>query len=246
MNIRAVIVDDEYLSIEELIFLLSKTSNVEVVGKADCGIDGLRLIKELKPDLVFLDVRMPDITGIQLSKEINKLNFKCNIIFTTAYDQYALKAFDVDAIDYILKPFEEKRVLKAVSKVKNILQNENIIHSKIISNNICFNKLPVLKDDKLILLDIENILMIYTENRNIFIKTVSETFTSSSPLQELEERLCDKGFFRTHRSYLVNLNKIREVSPWFNGAYVAILEGLDEEIPISRNQVKVFKQIFGI
>jgi len=246
LNIKSVIIDDEYLSIEELSFLLSKIDYIDIVGKADCGIDGLNLIKKLNPDLVFVDVKMPDITGIQLSKEINKLNVKCRIIFTTAYDQYAVEAFDVNAIDYILKPYEEERVLKAASKAKYILKNNNITTIKVPTNNIAFNKLPVLKDDKLILTNIEDVLLIYTEDRNIYIKTSKETFISNYSLQELEERLSEKGFFRTHRSYLVNLNKIREISPWFNGSYVAILEGLTDEVPISRNHVKLFKQLLGI
>jgi len=246
LNIKAVIIDDEYLSIEELSFLISKLDYIDIIGKADCGIDGLNLIKELNPDLVFVDVRMPDITGIQLSKEVNKLNIKCKIIFTTAYDQYAIEAFDVNAIDYILKPYEEERVIKAASKAKSIIENNNINTRKSLPNNITFNKLPVLKDDKLILTDIEDILLIHTEDRNIYIKTSKETFISNYSLQELEERLSEKGFFRTHRSYLVNLNKIKEISPWFNGSYVAIVEGLTDEIPISRNHVKLFKQILGI
>lgn len=126
MNIRAVIIDDEYLSIEELDFLLSKIDFIDVVGKANCGVDGLKLIKELDPDLVFVDVRMPDITGIQLSKEVSRLNIDCNIIFTTAYDQYAVEAFDVNAIDYILKPYEEDRVLKAAMKAKSLMENKNL------------------------------------------------------------------------------------------------------------------------
>ncbi len=244
MSIRAVIIDDEYLSIEELSFLLSKINYIDIVGKANCGIDGVKLIKEIQPDLVFVDVNMPDITGIQLCREINRLNIKCKVIFTTAYDQYAIEAFNVDAIDYILKPYEEERVVKAALKAKHTL--ENTTTTSVPTNNITFNKLPVLKDDKLVLIDIENILFIYTEDRNIYIKTKKEVFCSSYSLQELEDRLSGKGFFRTHRSYLVNLNKIKEVSPWFNGSYIIILDGIDDEIPVSRNHVKLFKQILGI
>ena len=232
------------MSIEELSFLLSKINYIDIVGKANCGIDGVKLIKEIQPDLVFVDVNMPDITGIQLCREINRLNIKCKVIFTTAYDQYAIEAFNVDAIDYILKPYEEERVVKAALKAKHTL--ENTTTTSVPTNNITFNKLPVLKDDKLVLIDIENILFIYTEDRNIYIKTKKEVFCSSYSLQELEDRLSGKGFFRTHRSYLVNLNKIKEVSPWFNGSYIIILDGIDDEIPVSRNHVKLFKQILGI
>lgn len=246
MNIKVVVIDDEYLAIEELSFLLSKVPYIRILGKGEGGIEGLKLVEELKPDLVFVDVKMPDITGIQFSKEIKRRNIDCKIIFTTAYDQYAIEAFDVDAIDYILKPYEEERVLRAVSKAKDIIKNNNVVSNKVSENNIILNKLPLLKDDKLVLIDVEDILLIHTEDRNIYIKTNTETFISSYSLQELEERLKAKGFFRTHRSYLVNLNKIKEITPWFNGTYVATLEGSNKEVPISRNQVKSFKQILGI
>lgn len=246
MNIKSIIIDDEYLSIEELSFLLSKISYIDIIGRADCGLDGLHLITELNPDLIFVDVQMPDITGIQLSKEINKLNINCKIIFTTAYDQYAIEAFNVNAIDYILKPYEEERVIKSVLKVKNNLENDRI-HTELDSiNSINFNKLPALKDDKLMLIDIKDILLIYAKDRNIYIKTNKEIYTSNHCLQELELKLNKKGFFRTHRSYLINLNKLKEISPWFNGSYIANIEGIDDEIPISKSNIKSFKQILGI
>lgn len=246
MNIKAVLIDDEHLAIEELSFLLSKIPYVNIIGQADCGIDGLNLIKNLNPDLVFADIKMPDMTGLQLSKEINRLDLKCKIIFTTAYDQYAIEAFNVNATDYILKPYEYDRVLKAVLKVKNILENNNPVNETPSPPNITLDKLPALKDDKLILIDIKNILLIYTKDRNVYIQTSKEIYDSNQSLHELEEKLSKKGFFRTHRSYLINLNKIREISPWFNGAYIATIEGIDDEIPISRNNVKSFKQILGI
>ncbi len=246
MNIKAILIDDEHLATEELSFLLSKIPYVNIIGKADCGIDGLNLIKNLNPDLVFADIKMPDMTGLQLSKEINKLDLKCKIIFTTAYDQYAIEAFNVNATDYILKPYEYDRVLKAVLKVKNILKDNNSLNEIPSQSNITFDKLPVLKDDKLILIDIKNILLIYTKDRNVYIQTNKEIYDSNQSLHELEEKLNKKGFFRTHRSYLINLNKIREISPWFNGSYIATIEGVDDEIPISQNNVKSFKQILGI
>ncbi|SJZ63294.1 LytR/AlgR family response regulator transcription factor [Garciella nitratireducens] len=246
MSIRAVIIDDEYLSTKELIFLLSKISYIDVVGQANCGKEGLDLIRTLQPDLVFLDIEMPDITGMQLSKEILKLGIPCKIIFTTAYDQYAIEAFDVDAVDYILKPYEEKRVIKAAKKAKGIIENEKFKTKKEFANSISLNKLSILKEDTVKLIDIEEIVLIYAEDRNIYIKTEENIFQSHFSLQELENKLGDKGFFRTHRSYLVNLNKIKEVSPWFNGSYVAKVEGFDGEVPISRNKVKSFKEILGI
>lgn len=191
---------------------------------------------------------MPDMTGLELSKKINKLDIECKIIFTTAYDKYALEAFDVEAIDYILKPFEEERIIRAANKAKNLIRGKNAETEspKVVNKAVPLNKLSVLKEDKILLIDIKNIIVIYTEARNIYIKTKEETFQSNYSIQELEKKLIDKGFFRTHRSFLVNLNKIKEISPWFNGSYMALLDGFDGEVPISRNNVKAFKNILGI
>lgn len=219
---------------------------IKIVGEANSGLDGLELVKKLRPDLVLTDIRMPDITGIQLINEINNLGIKCKVIFTTAYDQYAIKAFEVNAVDYILKPYDEERVAKAVIRIKNILENKSSEAANNPGNIVSLNKLPLWKGDKLILVDIDSIIYAYTEGRDIFIKADKETYLSSHSLHELEEKLKGKGFFRTHRSYLVNMNKINEISPWFNGAYAAKIGEANDEIIISKKQVKKFKEILGI
>lgn len=246
MQINTIVIDDEYPSREELKFLISKMPFIKIVGEASSGLDGLELVKKLKPDLVLTDIRMPDITGIQLINEINNLGIKCKVIFTTAYDQYAIKAFEVNAVDYILKPYDEERVAKAVIRIKNILENKSSEAANNPGNTVSLNKLSLWKGDKLILVDIDSIIYAYTEGRDIFIKADKETYLSSHSLHELEEKLKGKGFFRTHRSYLVNMNKINEISPWFNGAYAAKIGEANDEIIISKKQVKKFKEILGI
>lgn len=246
MQINTIVIDDEYPSREELKFLISKMPFIKIVGEANSGLDGLELVKKLRPDLVLTDIRMPDITGIQLINEINNLGIKCKVIFTTAYDQYAIKAFEVNAVDYILKPYDEERVAKAVIRIKNILENKSSEAANNPGNIVSLNKLPLWKGDKLILVDIDSIIYAYTEGRDIFIKADKETYLSSHSLHELEEKLKGKGFFRTHRSYLVNMNKINEISPWFNGAYAAKIGEANDEIIISKKQVKKFKEILGI
>ncbi|HCJ56246.1 LytR/AlgR family response regulator transcription factor [Lutispora sp.] len=246
MQINTIVIDDEYPSREELKFLISKMPFIKIVGEANSGLDGLELVKKLRPDLVLTDIRMPDITGIQLINEINNLGIKCKVIFTTAYDQYAIKAFEVNAVDYILKPYDEERVAKAVIRIKNILENKSSEAANNPGNTVSLNKLPLWKGDKLILVDIDSIIYAYTEGRDIFIKADKETYLSSHSLHELEEKLKGKGFFRTHRSYLVNMNKINEISPWFNGAYAAKIGEANDEIIISKKQVKKFKEILGI
>jgi len=246
LQINTIVIDDEYLAREELKFLISKMPCIKIIGEASCGFDGLDLVKRLNPDLVFTDIRMPDINGIQLINEMNNLGIKSKVIFTTAYDQYAIKAFEVNATDYILKPYDEERVAKAIIRIKNVLENNDNEGVNNSSSTISLNKLPLWKGDKLILVDIENIIYAYTEGREILIKADKETFLSSNSLQELEKKLKEKGFFRTHRSYLVNMNKIKEISPWFNGAYMAKIGNFDDEIIVSKKQVKKFKEILGI
>lgn len=246
MQINTIVIDDEYPAREELKFLLSKIPFIKIVGEADCGFDGLDLIKKLKPDLVFTDIRMPDINGIQLINEINSIGIKCKVIFTTAYDQYAIEAFEVNAAYYILKPYDESRVAKAVMRVKNILESNDNSGTNNAENIAPLNKLPLWKGDKLILVDMESIVYAYTEGRDIFIKAGKEVFLSGYSLQELEKKLEGRGFFRTHRSYLVNINKIKEISPWFNGAYMAKIGDYNDEIIISKKQIKKFKDMLGI
>lgn len=246
MNLRVVVIDDEYLSRQEIIFLLNKLSWVKIIGEANCGIDGLSIIKELQPDLILVDIQMPDITGICLSKELEKLGVKSKVIFTTAYDEYAIQAFEVNAVDYILKPYDQERVIKSLVRTRQLIENNSYSIYKPTPIISPIKKLPVWKEDKLFLIEIDDILYAYTEGRDILIKTLKQSYISNYSLQELEEKLESSGFFRCHRSYLINMNQIREVSPWFNGAYTAKFDGIKEDIPISRNQVKKFKDLLDI
>lgn len=238
--ISVVLVDDEKPSLEELEYIISKSSFAEIVGKFTNSIEAMEFVKIEEPDLVFLDINMPEFGGLEFAEEIIKLNLKTDVIFATAYDQYAMSAFDKNAVDYILKPYENDRVFKALRKVKNSKDNSRNRQIKISQDNI--NKIPIWKGEKIIFVNVEDILYCKVEEREVSIHTLKETYFFNDTLSNLEEKLPQDTFFRTHRSFLVNLSKILEVSPYFNHTLVIKVEGSKEEIPVSRSHIKNFKE----
>ena len=191
---------------------------------------------------------MPDIDGISLAREIYEINNKIKIIFATAYDYYAIKAFDLDAVDYILKPFEENRVKMAIEKLLKSIEDENSMDS--IKNFIKesewkINKISVWKSDRVILIDVSDIVYIMADGRNTLIKTICCEFPSNQNLCDFERKLCNNNFLRIHRSYIINLEQVKEILPWFNNTYVIKMNKYEkDEIPISRKQIKTIREIF--
>lgn len=252
MAIKVFIVDDESLARDELKYLLSQyDSNVEIVGEASDGEEAIRKILDYKPDVIFLDIQMPGIDGITVANKLIEKGLKVLIVFATAYDEHAIKAFEVNAIDYLLKPFDEERVKITLERItqqikKNTLDNTQIteflyqmMKKKDKEQPKSISKLAVQHDDRVILLDPIEIIYAYREGREVLIKTFKNIYTSKFTLQALEEKLQNYPFFRTHRSYLVNLNYIQEMVPWFNGAYNLIMkDGQNSKVPVSRQYVK--------
>ncbi|GAA0182375.1 response regulator transcription factor [Clostridium sediminicola] len=238
--ISVVLVDDERPSLEELEYIISKSSFAKIVGKFTNSIEAIEFVKIEEPDLVFLDINMPELGGMEFAEEIIKLNLKTDIIFATAYDKYAMSAFDKDAVDYILKPYEDDRVFRALRKVKS--RNKNFVKRQINVSGEKLNKIPIWKGEKIIFVNVEDILYCKVEEREVSIHTLKEKYFFNDTLSKLEEKLPKETFFRTHRSYLVNLSKILEVSPYFNHTLVIKLEGSNEEIPVSRSNIKAFKE----
>lgn len=241
MAIRAVIIDDEAPARQELSFLLRKLGWVDVVGEADNAQDGLAAVLRLEPQVVFLDVQMPGKSGLELSKELAQLKRTPQIIFTTAYDQYAIEAFNVDALDYLLKPYHEARVMKAAHKARAaIAEQEDTPHRS------GLERLPVRRGESTLLLPYEEIAVAFTDGRDVHVAARGEVFKTELTLQDLETRLYTRNFFRCHRSYLVNLDRIVEVLPWFSGGYNLKLTGFSEPVMVSRKQSKEFRERVGI
>lgn len=261
LKLKALIVDDEYPARKELRFLLQQYENVEVVGEATNAQEALTLIKALDYSILFLDIQMPGMTGLELGLLIKELPHPPKIIFTSAYDEYAVKAFDVDAVDYLLKPIDEKRLTRAITKIAKTVQAESsqealgsetrtTVEPTLRPNDgqqIKIDRIPAEKQGKTILINESDIIYAFTEQDYVYIKTVNDKLFTRYTLKELEARLNPSLFFRTHRCYIVNLHKVREIMPFFNGTYTLIVEDAEKsEVPVSRAQAKKLKKILGM
>jgi two-component system LytT family response regulator/two-component system response regulator LytT len=283
MSISALIIDDEQLARDELRFLLEQVGDVEVVAQGANGIEAVNLIEEHHPDLVFLDVQMPGLDGfavIQRLLDRNKALAKDGrsteplpqIVFATAYDQYAVRAFDVNAVDYLLKPFDRSRVQQAVERVRNRLEGpatngasansagDSPIESQLDALLRLLNrpqgasrtpqpaKLIVQAQSRLLLIDQAEIC--YAAIDEGVIRVVTQSFEGHSKCRTLEELLdlLDPAlFWRAHRGFVVNINHIREVVPWFKSSYqLRMNDKKQTEIPVSRAQTKRLRELFNL
>lgn len=247
MTLRALILDDEYPARAELRYLLSKIKTpVEVVGEATHAEEGLKLLKALQYDLVFLDIELPGLDGIALAEEIRTLPNSPRVIFVTAYEQYALRAFEVNAIDYLLKPVSEERLEKALSRINQAPKEANPILE---TNSSSLPKLVAEKKGRTILVSPDEVIFAYVQDNTVLLKLHGETLLTRYTLKDLDDKLQSLGvsFFRAHRSHLVNLEKVKEIVSYFNGMYALIVEDDQHtEIPVSRGQSKRLREILGM
>lgn len=252
---RCLIVDDEMPARQELLFILKGMEKIEVVGEASHGIEALELIKKLKPDIVFLDIQMPQMSGIDVARKLLGEEHKPSIIFVTAYDKFAIEAFEVNAIDYLLKPISEERLKERLERIGKIKEREEDLSKNQLGELIQYIKLntktspqriSLYHKDKIIPLDLEEIIYATIEDKNTIIVSGKGKFEINCTLNELMERLDPKTFFRTHKSYIVNLNSIESIEPWFNSTYNINLKSNKEVIPVSRSYVKRFRELMNI
>jgi two-component system LytT family response regulator/two-component system response regulator LytT len=290
MNISALIIDDEQLARDELSYLLAEMGGVDVVAQGTNGIEAVDLIEEHHPDLVFLDVQMPGMDGFgvierllarsALAKRKNALQAQLappqaalpQIVFATAYDQYAVRAFDVNAVDYLLKPFDRSRVQQAVERVRSRIAGraataagsdplpETPIESQLdellrllnrpqgASRSPQPTRIIVQAQSRLLLVDQADIC--YAAIDEGVIRVATQTFEGSSKCRTLEEllELLDPAlFWRAHRGFVVNINHIREVMPWFKSSYqLRMNDKRQTEIPVSRAQTKRLRELFNL
>lgn len=249
MVLKCLVVDDEEPARDELIFFLSKIDSVEVAGEADSVKKAFEKIKLVSPDLVFLDIEMPGNNGFFLVEKLKDLVKIPYIIFATAYNEYAVKAFEAEAVDYILKPFSFERIYKAVERVRKQQQFGKVDIVKLtemMADVPVFSKIPLESDGRMILVSPEEICFFEASGKDIkaFLNDRVLFLPKEATMDKLEKRLCSKSFFRSHRSYLVNLNKIKEFYSWFGGKYELVMEDIkNSKIPVSRNNVKDFKKL---
>jgi two-component system, LytTR family, response regulator LytT len=248
MTIRTFIIDDEAPARRELRYLLEQIAGADVVGEAANGSAALKGIRETRPQLIFLDIQMPGMTGLELAHFLCELPHKPLLIFATAFDEYALEAFEVDAIDYLRKPFTQERVAKAFAKAVRALSAETAPTAMEARETfeLC-RKIPLYRGETIIPTAPDRIIFIRSEEGELFVHAVDGRYRTRCTLNELEQKLGVSGFVRPHRSFLVNINHVREVVPWFNGSYKLIMDDRERsEVPVSRYNVKDLKRHFDI
>lgn len=244
---RALVIDDERLARKELINLLSQFDQVEVVGEANNVDDAKEKIESLSPDVVFLDIQMPEKTGFDLLEELDNVP---HVIFTTAYDEYALKAFQVNALDYLLKPVEQKRLGEAIERLQKKLIESSERQGEATAAHQ--NKKLTL-DDQVFVKDGDRCWFVKLSNVRLFESDgnyIKVYFDNNKPmihksLNALDERLDEKSFFRASRKHIINLSWVEAIEPWFNGGLVVTLKGGDR-IEVSRRQAARFKDMMSL
>ena len=250
--IRCIIVDDEKPARDELAYLLSSIEDIMVVGEAENGIQAIRKAIEEKPQLVFLDVNMPGINGIDVAKELAALESKPLIVFITAYDSYAVSAFEVSAFDYLLKPVSEERLRNSLDRIRSMVSSrEARVLDKLdkLSGELGLSRSTRIvgyQNGMLFPIELDEILFLTLEEKNTIVVCERGKFQINGTLSELQEKLSDRKFFRSHKSYIVNLDRIDSIEPWFNSTYNIHIKGIDETIPVSRTYAKAFKEAMNI
>lgn len=243
---KIAVIDDERPSRSELCHLIKEILPDVVIEQADSGYAAMELVTQHQFDAMFLDIHLGDITGTKLSSMLRKIQPDLPIIFATAYDEYALKAFDLGAFDYIMKPFDPKRIEQTIQKLQHTLHLTKDKSSKQEGINMP-DKLSVTLDKHVILLDIKDISYIETVDGSCIIHSKQKQYLSTQPLSFFEKRLADYRFFRIHKSYLINLNEIVEFFQWSMGTYCVKLKNYENKnLPISRKQIKLLKDLFDI
>jgi two-component system, LytTR family, response regulator LytT len=255
-TLRTIVVDDEQLAREELCFLLQQIGGIDVVGQAGNGVEALRVIEEHQPDLVMLDVQMPGITGFEVARRVAQAGFESQLVFVTAFDQYAIDAFEVNAVDYLLKPVEPERLSTAVERVRKRLgadrtpqkprgdQDFDRLLEILSARHERREQLAIKVEDRFLLVHAEEVIHASVEDEEIRVVTNSLSGTSNyRTLDELQERLDPAVFWRVHRSHLVNINRIKEIVPWFSRNYILKMkDAKGTEIPVSRAQTRRLRE----
>ncbi|MCT4563613.1 MAG: LytTR family DNA-binding domain-containing protein [Maledivibacter sp.] len=248
--LKVLIVDDEKYIRDELKCFLNEYDDIEICGESGEGEEAIELAKSLKPDIVFLDIHLHDISGMLVAEKMLEVDTPPYIVFATAYDEYAIQGFQLNAVDYILKPFLEERIKLTIERIRKNIQliRHNKKSNEVLENKkISLDKLCVKQNNKLILVDTSCIQYIQSINNIIIVNTIDGVYNSNYSLKELEDRLKKIKFIRTHKSYIINLDFIDEIIPWFNYTYKIKVKGIkDCEIPVSRNYMKKFKGILGL
>jgi DNA-binding LytR/AlgR family response regulator len=258
-NLKILVVDDEQLAREELCYQLQRIGEVEVVGQAANGLEALAAVDQWEPDLVFLDIQMPGLTGFEVARQLlGRGDESPAMVFVTAFDQHAIEAFEVNAVDYLLKPVEPVRLEQAVDRARRRIdggrpaaatgaalndQLEQIV-KMMAGRQVRRDQVAIKVGERFMLVQAEEIIFASLADESINIVTGQVAGTSNyRTLDDLQARLDPEVFWRVHRSHLVNINKIKEIVPWFSRNYILRMkDAKGTEIPVSRAQTKRLRE----
>lgn len=244
MKIKCIIIDDEQLARELLREYIDDIPDLEIIGEAAKGKDAVELIDSLTPDLIFLDVQMPGMTGFDV---LDDINHDPHVIFTTAYDQYAIRAFEKNAVDYLLKPLDKERFELAVKRALERMRLEQNNVGEMLRNMKSENRTSydshifVQKSEKLINLSIDEIMFLEASGDYTILTTKADQFVSSSGIGKLEEILNPDTFIRVHRSTIININFLKEIEKHFNGGMIVKMQN-GKSFPVSRTYAKLIRR----
>lgn len=243
--IRALIVDDEELARRSLRSALSGEGDFEVVGEAANGIEALERVAELRPDVVFLDIETPGLSGLEVASNLGVRG--PIVVFVTAYDEYAVRAFEAAAVDYVLKPLQAARLRKALERVRGAGPGREAGLRKLLEElrGGAVRKIAGQKGKRIVLLSPKEILRAGIEEKLVFLYSAGERYMTDRSVGELEEMLTGSGFFRISRGDVVNLEYARELLPWFSGTYKLRLSD-GTELDVSRDKARRLKELMGV
>lgn len=243
---KALLLDDEVLVLNNLKFLLKNFSQIEIVYESTNAVEALEWIVHNDVDVILIDISMPDINGIDLAEYVSEIKPHIKIVFITAYDNYALDAFRANTVDYLLKPITLPKLTKTIKKLETYMQSYEKLPIKKKENYNLSPKIQGYIDDKCYIINSREGIFIKTEPRKIILVTIKGEFLLKYPINYWENLLSSHHWFRCHRSYLINIDRIVSIYPAFNQTYGIQMQGTEEEVIVSRSFLQEFKKLLSL
>jgi len=249
-KITTVIVDDEHLARKRLCRLLESREEIEVAAVCKNGKEAIEQIGKRKPTLIFLDIQMPEVDGFDVLKSIEDDNYYPNIIFVTAYDEYAMRAFEVHALDYLLKPFDEDKFYESLDRAVDIIRQASTrqvwekldaMSSSLNGSKDYLSRIMIKDSERIFFLPVEEIDWIESAGNYVQIHTPDDSYLLRETMINMEEKLNPDVFFRVHRSTIINLNKVKELEQWFHGDYQITMKN-GKKLTLSRNYKELLQR----